>query len=327
MTRILSGIQPTGDKHIGNLVGAIQQYVALQDLGDAYYCVVDLHALTSLPDPTELRRATLKTAALLIAAGLDIGRCTLFVQSHVAAQHTELAWLLNCVASYGQLTRMTQFKDKSEQRDHVSVGLFTYPILQAADILLYDADIVPIGEDQKQHLELTRDIAERFNARYGPSFVAPAPRLAKVGARICDLQCPTTKMSTSDQDQKGTLNVLDEPDLIVSKVMSAVTDDGREVRAAADKPGITNLLEIMSGVSGRPVRDLEDQYRHGGYGVFKSAVAEALVETLRPIRQLYRELMADTAQLESQLAVGAEKARSCGERKIEQIRRAMGCGC
>ena len=326
MNHILSGIQPTGRKHVGNYFGAIRQYAALQDKGEAYYCIVDLHALTVLPDPCELRKATLETAALLIAAGLDAERCTLFVQSHVAGPHAELAWLLNCVASYGQMARMTQFKDKSDNRKHVSVGLFTYPVLQAADILLYDANIVPIGADQKQHLELTRAIAERFNSLYGGTFVIPEPQFAEVGTRLCDLQSPTKKMSTSSESDKGTIFVLDDPDVITNKVQRAVTDDGSEVFSGTTKPGITNLLQLMSAATGESVSQLEDRYRSSGYGTLKASVAEAVVEALRPVRERYHQLVADLDSLSQLLTNGAAKARDHAESKVAQVRQLMGCG-
>jgi tryptophanyl-tRNA synthetase len=323
--RILSGIQPTGDKHLGNLIGAIRQYVSYQEQGEAFYCIVDLHALTTQPDPAGLREATLKTGAILIAAGLDPDRCVLFVQSHVGEAHAELGWLLSCVGTFGELSRMTQFKDKSESKKSVSAGLFTYPILQAADILIYDTDVVPVGEDQKQHIELTRDIAERFNARYGETFVLPRPQIPKVGGRIMDLQAPTQKMSTSEGTEKGTVNIADPPERVAKKLKSAVTDSGTEVRAADDKPGITNLLTIMSVASGTPVADLEREYGPTGYGRFKVACAEAVVEYLRPIRERYEELLADRAELTRLLEGGAARAEAVAAPKVREVKRAMGC--
>lgn len=323
--RILSGIQPTGEKHLGNYVGAIRHYVRYQDEGQAFYCVVDLHALTMLPDPADLRTSTLKTVAALLAAGLDPDRCALFVQSHVAAEHAELGWLLGCVATFGELSRMTQFKDKSEGKRSVSSGLFTYPVLQAADILLYDADAVPVGADQKQHLELTRDIALRFNARYGEAFKLPSPRIPEVGGRVMDLQAPENKMSTSGGTEKGTLRLSDSLKAMAKKIRSAKTDSGSVVEASPDKPGIRNLLEIMAVATGRSVADLAAEYREGGYGRFKVDCAEAVVEFLRPVQERYLELMNDRGELERALRIGAEKARVQAAPKVQRVRGLMGC--
>jgi tryptophanyl-tRNA synthetase len=324
--RILSGIQPTGEKHLGNYIGAITQYVQYQQRGDAIYCVVDLHALTVLPDPKELSDSTVKTVAILLAAGLDPDRCILFVQSHVGGEHAELAWLLGCVASYGELERMTQFKEKSEGKKLVSSGLFTYPVLQAADILIYDTDVVPVGADQKQHLELARNLAERFNARFGETFRVPKPEIPKVGARIMDLQDPNKKMSTSSDNPKGTVYVLDPPKKIEKKIKGAVTDPGKEIRAREDKPGIRNLLEIYAVASGRTVDDLEREYEAAEqYGPFKIAVAEAVVEYLRPVRERYEELIADRGELERIMRKGAERARELAASKVRTARERMGC--
>jgi tryptophanyl-tRNA synthetase len=329
--RILSGIQPTGAKHIGNYIGAIRHYVAQQSMGDAMYFLADLHALTVAPDPAELRAATLDTAAMLIAAGLEVdpreGGVTLFAQSHVGREHALGAWLLECVATMGELKRMTQYKEKTGSKaDGSSVGLFAYPVLQAADILLYDIDVVPVGDDQKQHLELTRDIAQRVNSRYGEgTVVVPRPLIHGVGARILDLQDPTRKMSTSNGTPKGPVFVLDEPDVIVKKFKSEVTDSGSEVFAdPAEKPGVTNLLDIMHVATGRDVDDLVGEYRTAGYGTFKLAVAEALVEHLRPIRERHAELMGDTAELERILAAGAERARELAGPKVDRLAERMG---
>jgi tryptophanyl-tRNA synthetase len=309
--RILSGYQPTGPAQLGNYVGALRPYVANQELGEAFYFVADLHALTVQPDPAQVRSHTLGTAATMIAAGVDPDRATLFVQSHVAAEHAQLAWILQCTATFGELRRMTQFKDKSEGKgENVSVGLFTYPVLQAADVLAYDADRVPVGADQKQHLELVRNLAQRFNNRYGKTFVVPEPLIAEVGGRVMDLQDPTRKMSTTSGTPKGTVWVLDEPDVILKKFRSAVTDSETEVRHDRDaKPGVSNLLELLHVATGREIDELVAEYRSAGYGAFKTAVGEAVVEQLRPVRERYHELMDDQAELERVLARGAERAR------------------
>jgi tryptophanyl-tRNA synthetase len=306
--RIFSGIQPTGDKHLGNLIGGFRQYAATQERGEGFFCIVDLHSITAEHDPDDLRTRTLDLAAMLFATGLDPDRSTTFCQSHVTA-HAEAAWLLSAVTSYGQLGRMTQFKDKGEGRDFVSAGLFTYPVLMAGDILLYQTDIVPIGDDQRQHLELTRDVAERFNARFGETFVVPQGVYPEVGARIMDLQEPTKKMSTTGGTEQGTVVLMDEPDVIRRKFKSAVTDSGREVRRAEDKPGITNLIDIMSVATGEPPEAVEASFDSAGYGQFKEAVGEAVVTLVAPIQERYRELRADEAQLHKLLAIGAEKAR------------------
>ena len=306
--RIFSGIQPTGVKHLGNYIGAIRQYVATQDDGDAFFCIVDLHSITVAYDPDDLRESTLSLAALLFAAGLDPERSTLFVQSHVPA-HAQAAWLLGSVTSFGELRRMTQFKEKAEQQEFVSAGLFSYPVLQAADILLYEADVVPIGEDQRQHVELTRDVAERFNARYGETLRVPRAVFPKVGARIMDLQEPERKMSTTGGTPQGTVLVLDPPETIRRKFKAAVTDSGREVLRADHKPGISNLIEIMAVATGDTPEAIEARYDGRGYGAFKEDVGEAVVELLTPVRTRYDELRADPEQLRRLLARGAEKAR------------------
>jgi tryptophanyl-tRNA synthetase len=322
--RIFSGIQPTGAKHLGNYSGGFRQYVATQEEGDAFFCIVDLHSISVEHDPKELHDSTLDLAALLFATGLDADRSTVFVQSHVTA-HAEASWLLSSVTSYGQLGRMTQFKDKAERRDFVSAALFTYPVLMAGDILLYQADLVPVGDDQRQHVELTRDVAERFNQRYGETFRVPEGRFPTIGARIMDLQEPQRKMSTSDGTPHGTVLIADPPDSIRKKVKSAVTDSGREVRYDRDeKPGISNLIEIMSVATGEPFDAIELRYDGQGYGPFKSDVAEAVVALLDPIRGRYEQLRADEAELRRMLAHGAEKARAASAPTLGAMYERMG---
>ena len=311
--RIFSGIQPTGAKHFGNYSGGFRQYAATQELaashgGAAFFCIVDLHSITVDFDPTDLRERTLDLAALLFATGLDPERSTVFAQSHVTA-HAEAAWLLAAVTSYGQLGRMTQFKEKRERQEFVSAGLFTYPILMAGDILLYQTDRVPIGDDQRQHLELARDLAERFNSRYGETFRVPEGVYPEIGARIMDLQEPTKKMSTTGGTPQGTLLLLDPPDVVRKKLRSAVTDSGTEVRRGEDKPGVTNLIDIMTVATGEPPEAIEARYDGGGYGQFKSDVAEAVIALLEPIQARYAELRGDPGELARLLAVGAAKAR------------------
>jgi tryptophanyl-tRNA synthetase len=324
--RIFSGIQPTGEKHLGNYVGAIRRWVDDQDRGEALFCVVDLHAITVPYDPVQLRESTLHTAATLMAAGLSPDRCILFRQSDVH-EHTELSWLLSSVTAHGDLNRMTQFKDKSaKQRELVSAGLFFYPVLMAADVLAYRAHEVPVGDDQRQHVELMRDIAVRFNERFGEVFVVPEGRYPSVGARVMDLQEPTNKMSTTGGTAQGTVLVLDEPAVVTKKVKSAVTDSGSDVRRAPDKPGITNLIEIMSAVQGVTSEAVESEFDGGGYGAFKGAVADAVVEYLRPVRERYHELRADDAEIERALGVGADKARAISAETLKDVRRVMGVG-
>jgi tryptophanyl-tRNA synthetase len=322
--RIFSGIQPTGAKQFGNYSGGFRQYAATQEEGEAFFCIVDLHSITVSHDRDELRESTLDLAAILFATGIDPERSTVFVQSHVTA-HAEAAWLLSSVASYGQLGRMTQFKEKSERQEFISAGLFTYPVLMAGDILLYQTDLVPIGDDQKQHLELTRDTAERFNSRYGETFKLPEGRFAETGGRIMDLQEPERKMSTTAGTPQGTLLMLDTPATIRKKLKSAVTDSGTDVRYDPEqKPGIANLLEIMSVATGEPIPELETRYDSGGYGQFKSDVAEAVVDLLDPIRTRYEELRADEPELRALLASGAEKARETAAPTLEQMYERMG---
>jgi tryptophanyl-tRNA synthetase len=325
--RIFSGIQPTGRKHLGNYLGAIRQYVAGQDRSEAIYCIVDLHAITVSYEPGELSRAVLDTTALLMAAGLDPDRCVLFRQSEVK-EHTELCWLLTTVTAYGELARMHQFKEKSEQqRDFVSAGLFVYPILQAADILAYQTDEVPVGEDQKQHLELARDIAERFNARYGETFVVPEHRIPQVAARVMDLQAPEKKMSTTGGTELGTVLVLDDPDEIRRKFKAAVTDSRRDIVRRQDKAGVTNLIEIMAAARGVDPEHVEKEYAEApGYAGFKQHVGEAVVELLAPVRERYAELRAEEQALKDVLVMGGEKARAIASQTLRLVRQRMGIG-
>jgi tryptophanyl-tRNA synthetase len=321
--RVFSGIQPTGQKHFGNYSGGFRQYAATQELGDAFFCIVDLHSITIEYDPADLREQTLDLAAILFATGLDAERSTVFIQSHVSA-HAEAAWLLGSVTSFGELRRMTQFKEKSDRHEFVSAGLFTYPALMAGDILLYQTDVVPIGDDQRQHLELARDIAERFNSRFGETFKLPEGRYPVVGARIMDLQEPERKMSTTLGTPQGTLNVLDPPDVLTRKVKSAVTDSGREVRRGPGKEGIENLIEIMSVATGEELEAIEARYDGAGYGQFKSDVADAVVALVAPIQERYGELRADDAELQRLLEIGADKAREASAPTLTAMYERMG---
>ncbi|MGB0873048.1 MAG: tryptophan--tRNA ligase [Solirubrobacterales bacterium] len=326
--RIFSGIQPTGRKHLGNYIGAISQYVDLQEQGDpAIYCVVDLHAITVKYDPAELRERLYDTTAILLASGLDPQRCILFRQSDVP-EHTELTWLLAATAtSHGDLNRMHQFKEKSvKQRELVSAGLFFYPALMAADILAYNTDLVPVGDDQRQHLELARQIATNFNNRFGKTFTVPEWRIPEVGARIMDLKNPEDKMSTTSENPAGTVFVLDDSKTIEKKFKSATTDSGSEVRHALDKPGISNLIEILSVVTGRTMEQVEADFEGQQYGAFKVAVAEAVIEYLRPVQEKYIELRADEAALEAALGAGAEKASAIAGPIVAAARDKMGLG-
>lgn len=327
MARVLSGIQPTGEVHLGNYIGALRQWVTDQDEHDCFYVIVDLHAITVPQEPEALRGATLDLAAILIAAGVDPARATLFVQSHVE-EHAQLAWVLSCFAAFGELRRMTQFKDKAakQKEGQVTVGLFTYPVLQAADILLYQADRVPVGEDQRQHLELTRDIAQRFNQRYGEAFVVPEAAVATVGARVMDLQNPEAKMSKSADSPQGTVKVTDPPDVIRKKIKSAVTDSDpqRKIKAHPRKPAISNLLAIYSVATGRPVADLEAAYDGKGYADLKGDLAEAVVEFLRPLQARYEGLKGDPVELVRLLEVGADKARAVAEKTLDAVYERLG---
>jgi tryptophanyl-tRNA synthetase len=311
--RVLSGIQPTADSfHLGNYLGAVRNWVAMQDTHDAFYCVVDLHAITAGHDPEVLRRRTRVSAAQLLAAGLDPERCTLFVQSHVP-EHPQLAWVLGCITGFGEASRMTQFKDKSAKQgaERSSVGLFTYPVLQAADILLYQADAVPVGEDQRQHLELTRDLAQRFNNLYGRTFTVPEAFIPKETAKITDLQDPTSKMSKSASSPAGIIDLLEDPAKSAKKIRSAVTDTGREIVYDPDtKPGVANLLTIYSALTGRALTALEADYAGKGYGDLKKDLAEIVVDFVRPVQERTAAYLGDPAQLDKLLAIGAEKART-----------------
>jgi tryptophanyl-tRNA synthetase len=323
MARVFSGIQPTGTKHLGNYIGAIRHWVADQDTAETFYCVVDLHAISVPYEPEALAENTLDTAGTLIAAGIDPGRCTLFVQSQVVA-HAYGAWLLGALATMGELGRMTQFKEKSEGRDSVSIDLFTYPVLQAADILLYKADRVPVGDDQRQHLELARNIAQRFNNRFGELFPLPEASIPASGDRVMDLQEPTRKMSTTRGTPQGTLLLIDPPDVVQRKVRSAVTDSGREVRRGESKEGIANLIDIYSVATGRTPEQIEAEYEGKGYGDFKADVADAVVEMLRPIRDRYLELRADEAELRAILDRGRAHADEVASATLAEMKRLMG---
>jgi tryptophanyl-tRNA synthetase len=322
--RIFSGIKPTGAAHIGNYLGAIRNWVALQDDYDTFYCVVDLHAMTTPWDPSELRQNTLIKAAELLACGVDPGRAVLFVQSHVAA-HAELAWLLTCLARMGELRRMTQYKEKSEGLpESVTAGLFAYPVLMAADILLYDTQLVPVGDDQRQHVELTRDIAGRFNSILGETFVLPEPLIPRAGARIMALDNPRQKMSKSDDRPMASIELADPPDRIAKKLRSAVTDSGREIRGGEDKPALSNLLTIYSLFEGTPVAELEERFSSSGYGDFKAALVEVVVEALRPIQERYLTLLADRAELDAVLGAGARRASEVAAHTMSRAREAAG---
>ena len=324
--RIFSGIQPTGRKHLGNYIGAIRHYVEGQDRGDAIYCVVDLHAITVPYDPRELPGYVLDTAAMLLAAGLDPERCILFRQSDVR-EHSELAWLLGAVTAHGDLNRMHQFRDKAaRQRELISAGLFFYPVLQAADVLAYGADEVPVGDDQRQHVELMRDIAARFNERFGETLVVPHHRIPEVGARIMDLQLPEQKMSTTASTEQGTLYVLDDERAIAKKVRAAVTDSGAEVVRAPDKPGISNLIEVLSVIRGVSPRQIEREFDGGGYGGLKQAVADEVTGFLAPVRERYLELRPNEQRIERTLEAGAERARAIASQTLADVRSAMGVG-
>jgi tryptophanyl-tRNA synthetase len=325
--RVLSGIQPTaGSFHLGNYLGAVRQWVALQETHDAFYMVVDLHAITVPQDPAELRASTRLAAAQLLAAGLDPERCTLFVQSHVA-EHAQLGWVLNCITGFGEASRMTQFKDKSSKQgaDRSTVGLFTYPILMVADILLYQANVVPVGEDQRQHIELTRDLAERFNTRFRETFPVPAPYIVKETAKIYDLQDPTAKMSKSAPSPKGLINLLDDPKVSAKKIRSAVTDTETVIRFdEKNKPGVSNLLTIYATLTGTGIPELEQKYEGKGYGALKSDLAEVYVDWVTPFRERTQEYLGDPETLDSVLAKGAEKARAVAAETLAKAYDAVG---
>ena len=324
MTRVFSGIQPTGTKHLGNYIGAIRHYVTDQDLGEAFYCIVDLHSISVPYDPAELSENTLDTAATLLAAGLEPSRCTLFIQSDVDA-HAVGAWLLGAVATMGELRRMTQFKEKSHGQDSVSIDLFSYPVLQAADILLYRADRVPVGDDQRQHLELARDIAIRFNHRCGDTLVVPETSIPPVGARVMDLQNPTAKMSKSVSSPNGIIDLLEDPARSAKKIRSAVTDTGREILFdVVAKPGVSNLLTIYSSLTGRPIPELVAAYEGRGYGDLKKDLAEVVVEFVRPVQERTRAYLDDPGQLDKLLAIGAEKARAVSSVTLRAVYERVG---
>ncbi len=327
LPRVLSGIQPTnGSFHLGNYLGAVKQWVELQESNDAFYCVVDLHALTSSPDPKQLHQNTLTSVAQLLALGVDPERCTLFLQSHVPA-HNQLGWVMECLAGFGEASRMTQFKDKSLNvgNERIGIGVFTYPMLMAADILLYQADRVPVGEDQRQHIELTRDLAARFNGQYGKTFTIPEGYILKAGAKIYDLADPTSKMSKSAQSQGGLIEILDTPEANAKKIKSAVTDTGREIHFdSSQKPGISNLLTIFSALTGRAIPEIEDEFVGKGYGDFKGAVAEVVVEYLRPVRTLTLDLLGDPTHLAEILKTGAQKAEAVANTTLAKVYEGVG---
>jgi tryptophanyl-tRNA synthetase len=327
MKRILSGIQPTAESlHLGNYLGAVKQWVALQDGNDAFYCIVDLHALTIETEPKVLRKRTLAAAAQLIALGLDPNRCTLFIQSHVS-QHNQLGWVMECITGFGEASRMTQFKDKSQKSgaDRTVVGLFTYPMLQAADILLYQANQVPVGEDQRQHIELTRDLAQRFNSKFGDALTIPEAHILKAAAKINDLQDPTSKMSKSAASNAGVIDILDSADVNVKKIKSAVTDTGKEIKFdEKEKPGISNLLTIHSALSGETISSLEAQFEGKGYGDFKSAVAEVVTTYFKPVRKRAEELLSNEKSLLTILEEGAVKARTVADGTLKRVYDALG---
>jgi tryptophanyl-tRNA synthetase len=321
--RIFSGIQPTGAKHLGNYAGGFRQYAATQEQGEAFFCIVDLHSISVEYDPEDLRERTLDLLAILLATGLDPERSTIFAQSRVSA-HAEASWLLSSVASFGELRRMTQFKEKADAQEFVSAALFTYPVLMAGDILLYQTDIVPVGVDQRQHVELTRNIAERFNSRYGETFTLPRGVFPETGARVMDLQEPEKKMSTTGGTEQGTLLILDPPEVIRRKLKTAVTDSGRDVVHAPDKAGISNLIEIMTVATGESIADIEARYDGQGYGAFKADVAESVIELLQPFQERFHELRSDPAELQRILELGAEKARQESAPTLEAMYERMG---
>ena len=325
--RVLSGIQPTHNSfHLGNYLGAIKQWVDLQNTNDAFYCVVDLHALTVETKPEEFRKRTLASVAQLIALGLDPEKCTLFIQSHVPA-HNQLSWVLECLTGFGEASRMTQFKDKSQKAgsDRTVVGLFTYPILQAADILLYQANKVPVGEDQRQHIELTRDLGQRFNTKFGQTFTIPEGYILKAGAKINDLQDPTAKMSKSSASGAGVIELMDNPEINTKKIKSAVTDTGREVIFdEKEKPGVSNLLTIYSALTGKTISQAQDDFAGKGYGDFKAGVAEVVVDYLNPVREKANELLKDEKHLKDLLNIGAQKAEAVASKTLKDAYEALG---
>ncbi|MEI6089763.1 MAG: tryptophan--tRNA ligase [bacterium] len=321
---ILSGIQPTGGLHLGNLFGAIRNWVTLQEEYDCYFTVVDLHAITTKQIPGDLRKATLDMAAILIACGIDPEKSALFIQSHVP-EHSQLAWVLNCYTPLSRLSLMTQFKDKSQKHsENINTGLFTYPVLQAADILVYQADMVPVGEDQKQHLELTRDIAARFNNQYSPTFVLPEPFIPKAGARVMSLQDPEKKMSKSDENTNSTIFITDEDNVIINKIKRAVTDSDNEIKKSDAKPGVSNLMSLYHITTGKSFEEIEAEFKGKGYGDFKMAVANAVADYIRPIREKYNAIRADKKYLEKVLNEGAEKARHRARKTLSKVYKKIG---
>ncbi len=321
---ILSGMQPTGGLHVGHLTGALSNWVKFQDEFECFYTIVDLHAITVRQDPKQLYKWTLDLAATFIAVGIDPGKSHIFVQSHVP-EHTQLAWVLNCYTGMGECSRMTQFKDKSQKYpENVNVGLFAYPILMAADILLYQADLVPVGQDQKQHLELTRNLAQRFNYLYSETFKVPEPYIPPIGAKIMNLQEPTKKMSKSDENQNGVLFLTDDDKEIVNKIKRAVTDSGREIKFSEEKPGISNLITLYYIATGKSIQQIEEEFAGRGYGDFKNAVAEAMVEFLRPFKEKYFEIRSDEAYLTNVLKKGAETARQIASRTLREVYQKIG---
>ena len=324
MARVFSGIQPTGDLHLGNYLGAVRQWVIDQDSHEALYCVVDLHAMTASYEPQELTTRTQTTATLLLASGLDPARCTLFVQSQVPA-HTELAWILNCTATFGELNRMTQFKDKGQSGSSVTVGLFAYPVLMAADILAYDTDQVPVGDDQRQHLELARDIALRFNNRFGETFTVPKATVPPLGARVMDLQDPTIKMSKSNSSPQGIIGLLDAPETIRKRIRSAVTDSDNHIEFNPDtQPGLANLLTLLAVTTEQSIEAVVSEYESSGYGSLKDATADAIIACLSPIQERYADLSSDLKYVSGQLNQGAERARSLSSPVIARVRERAG---
>ncbi|MBR4797993.1 MAG: tryptophan--tRNA ligase [Oscillospiraceae bacterium] len=322
--RVFSGIQPTGGFTLGNYLGAVRNWGALQDEYDCIYSIVDLHSITVRQDPATLRRQIREAAALVLACGVDPEKSILFIQGDVH-QHAEMSWILGCYTQFGELSRMTQFKDKSQKHpENVNGGLFTYPVLMAADILLYQTDLVPIGADQKQHLELARNIAERFNGVYGQTFVVPDGYFPKVAARVMSLQDPTAKMSKSDENTNAKIMLVDEPDLIIKKFKRAVTDSGSEVRAAEDKPGVTNLMSIYSACTGKSFDEIEREFEGKGYGDFKTAVGETVRDMLKPIQERYAMYLSDKEQLNGILRTGAEKASYIAAKTLAKTRRKIG---
>ncbi len=322
--RVFSGIQPSGDLHLGNYIGAISQWIKMQDQYECFFCIVDLHAITVPQDPKELNRKIRKLAALYLACGLNPEKSTIFIQSH-NLDHASLTWILDCLASMGQLERMTQYKTKSNQTK-TSVGLFNYPVLMAADILLYQTDLVPVGQDQKQHVELTRDLAQKFNSRFGPVFKIPKAKMLSTGAKIMSLQNPKQKMSKSSLDKKGTIDLLDSPKVIKNKIMSAVTDSGQEIKIAKDKPGISNLLTIYSAISKASINQLEVQYQNKNYGQLKSDLAQKLAEFLNPIQDRYQKIYQDKDSLENILQDGTKRARKVSQKTLDRAQKKIGLG-